>query len=354
MSALNPWVIGVDLGGTKIRLGLVSPDNTITATRLMATDAYEGIDAVTERIGSAVHELQESLPAGRRVAALGICSPGPVDHAAGMLIDPPNLQGLHHAPLRQKLSDRLHLPVVLEHDAKAAGLGDYHYGAGRGARSMIYIVVGTGVGSALILDGEVYRGAHNSAGEIGHTTLDRHGDLCSCGSHGCVETFLSGPWLGRRYERAAGQPRESRKTDWLVAVAALPVAGAFGAASYVHLGTTAWFAGAMGTVSYLAMLAVNKIVRRSRRVEQLRHEVASLQSELDRLGIRPANDTGPSLPMPAAGKTEPARPTLAVEPRVDPAQPQQPSFGRRKQAPDAPMNAAMKPHAGPPQPTPPP
>ncbi len=153
-------------------------------------------------------------------------------------------------------------------------------------------------------------------------------------------------------ERAAGQPRESRKTDWLVAVAALPVAGAFGAASYVHLGTTAWFAGAMGTVSYLAMLAVNKIVRRSRRVEQLRHEVASLQSELDRLGIRPANDTGPSLPMPAAGKTEPARPTLAVEPRVDPAQPQQPSFGRRKQAPDAPMNAAMKPHAGPQQPTP--
>jgi glucokinase len=209
MNRLKPWVIGVDLGGTKIRLGLISPDNTITATRLMATNAHEGIDAVTERIGAAVHELQESLPARCHVAAVGICSPGPVDHAAGLLIDPPNLQGLHHAPLRQKLSDRLQLPVVLEHDAKAAGLGDYHYGAGRGAHSMVYIVIGTGVGAALILDGEVYRGAHNSAGEIGHATIDRRGDLCSCGSHGCVETFLSGPWLGRRYERAAGQPADA-------------------------------------------------------------------------------------------------------------------------------------------------
>jgi glucokinase len=139
------------------------------------------------------------------VAGLGICSPGPVDHAAGLLIDPPNLKGLHHTPLRQRLIDRLHMPGVLEHDAKAAGLGDYHFGAGRGTRSMIYIVVGTGVGAALIVDGAIYRGEHNSAGEIGHTTLDRHGELCGCGSRGCVETYMSGPWLGRRYERARGQ-----------------------------------------------------------------------------------------------------------------------------------------------------
>jgi glucokinase len=143
------------------------------------------------------------------VAALGICSPGPVDHAAGLLIDPPNLQGLHHAPLRQKLAERLGIPVVLEHDAKAAGLGDYYFGAGRGARSMVYVVVGTGVGAALIVDGVLYRGEHNSAGEIGHTTIDRHGDLCGCGSRGCVETYLSGPWLGRRYERARGQAATS-------------------------------------------------------------------------------------------------------------------------------------------------
>ena len=128
---MNPWVIGVDLGGTKIRLGLVSPDDSIVAVRQIATNPHEGIDAVTARIGAAVDELQESLPSGSRVAALGICSPGPVDHESGMLIDPPNLQGLHHTPLRQKLVERLGIPVVLEHDAKAAGLGDYYFGAGQ-------------------------------------------------------------------------------------------------------------------------------------------------------------------------------------------------------------------------------
>jgi glucokinase len=198
---MNPWVIGVDLGGTKIRLGLVSPDDTIVAVRQIATNPHEGIDAVTARIGAAVDELQESVPSGCRVAALGICSPGPVDHETGMLIDPPNLQGLHHTPLRQKLVERLGIPVVLEHDAKAAGLGDYYFGAGRGSRSMIYVVVGTGVGAALIVDGAVYRGPHNSAGEIGHTTIDRNGELCGCGSRGCVETYMSGPWLARRYAR---------------------------------------------------------------------------------------------------------------------------------------------------------
>jgi glucokinase len=198
---MHPWVIGVDLGGTKIRLGLVSPADSILATRQIPTDSHEGIDAVTARIGEAVDELQDCVPSGCRVAALGICSPGPVDHEAGLLIDPPNLQGLHHTPLRQKLIDRLAMPVVLEHDAKAAGLGDYYFGAGRGSRSMIYVVVGTGVGAALIVDGVVYRGAHNSAGEIGHTTIDRNGELCGCGSRGCVETYMSGPWLARRYER---------------------------------------------------------------------------------------------------------------------------------------------------------
>jgi glucokinase len=180
---------------------LVSPEDSIVSTCQIPTNPHEGIDAVTNRIGMAVDELHQSVPSGCRVAALGICSPGPVDHEAGLLIDPPNLQGLHHTPLRQKLADRLGIPVVLEHDAKAAGLGDYYFGAGRGTRSMIYIVVGTGVGAALIVDGTVYRGAHNSAGEIGHTTIDRNGELCGCGSHGCVETYMSGPWLARRYER---------------------------------------------------------------------------------------------------------------------------------------------------------
>jgi glucokinase len=199
---MDSWVVGVDLGGTKIRLGLVSPQDQIVAYRQMPTDAHEGPIAVVQRIVAATAELQALVPAGSHVAALGMCSPGPVDHEHGLLIDPPNLQGLHHSPLGPLLSDRLGMPVVLEHDAKAAGLGDYYFGAGRGATSMVYVVAGTGVGAAIIVNGELYRGAHNSAGEIGHTTIDRNGELCACGSHGCVETYVSGPWLARRYARA--------------------------------------------------------------------------------------------------------------------------------------------------------
>jgi glucokinase len=129
-----------------------------------------------------------------------MCTPGPVDHVNGILLDPPNVQGLHYAPLGALLTERLDIPVCLEHDAKAAALGEFYFGAGRGEQSMVYIIVGTGVGAALIMDGAVYRGMHNSAGEFGHTVLDRNGLLCSCGNRGCVETFMSGPRLAQWYE----------------------------------------------------------------------------------------------------------------------------------------------------------
>jgi glucokinase len=157
---------------------------------------------VVERIAQNVVELEGEMPDGEKIAALGICSPGPINYESGMIVDPPNIPGLHNTPLRQILAERLNIPVSLEHDAKASALGEFHYGAGRGERSMVFIVVGTGVGAAIITDGRLYRGLHNSAGEVGHITLDRQGEPCSCGSRGCVETYVSGPWLARYYERA--------------------------------------------------------------------------------------------------------------------------------------------------------
>jgi glucokinase len=202
---MDNWVVGVDLGATKIALGLIDPSDRIVAYGRVPTGADDGPQAVVERIAQGTAELERELPDGKRIAAVGVCCPGPMDHRTGRLMEPPNLQRLHHTPLGQMLAERLELPVSLEHDAKAAALGEFYYGAGRVETSMIYIVVGTGVGAAVIADGQLYRGAHNIAGELGHITLDRHGDLCSCGSRGCVETHMSGPWLARHYQRALQQ-----------------------------------------------------------------------------------------------------------------------------------------------------
>ena len=173
--------------------------NRIVARSRLATQSEDGPSAVIERIAQSVAELSTQLPDGATIAALGICSPGPVDHIAGLILEPHEMEGLHNSPLRDLLSIRLGIPVSIDHDAKSAALGEYHYGAGQGNRAMVYIVIGTGVGAAIVVDGEVFRGVHNLAGEVGHITINRDGALCACGSRGCVETYMSGPWLARRY-----------------------------------------------------------------------------------------------------------------------------------------------------------
>ncbi len=205
------WVVGVDLGGTKTALGLVSPDNQVVAHRRFPTNEHEGPASVVERIAVQVAELATELPAGEKIKALGICTPGPVDHITGHLFTLVNLPGLSNTPLRQLLADRLQIPVQLDHDAKVAALGEFYYGAGRGRDHMVYVVIGTGVGAAIISKRQLYYGESNTAGEVGHMTVDRHGDLCACGSRGCMETFTSGPWLSRRYQQAL--ERAGKSTD---------------------------------------------------------------------------------------------------------------------------------------------
>jgi glucokinase len=206
------YVIAIDLGGTKIDLGLIAPDNTIVARQRIVADTHEGAERVVTRVIEQIDVLKKDLPSGQSVSAVGICAPGPLDFESGTLKDPPNIPGLHHAPLAAMLSKKLGVPVKLEHDAKAAALGEYHYGAGRGhgnekPRHMVYIVAGTGVGGAMIDDGKLIRGVQNSAGEIGHISLDRHGMVCNCGSRGCAQTYLAGPYLVERFLQKA----ESRK-----------------------------------------------------------------------------------------------------------------------------------------------
>ncbi|MBN8594868.1 MAG: ROK family protein [Anaerolineae bacterium] len=196
------WVVGIDLGGTKTAIGLINPQDQIVERVRLPTLAEEGPASIVARIGDVVDGFRTRLPAGEALTGLGICAPGPIDPINGIIVNPTNLPKFYNTPMSQLLGDRLGIAIRLEHDAKAAALGEMHFGAGRGVSSLVYIVIGTGVGAAIILDGQIIRGVRNFAGEIGHATLDPYnGERCACGSLGCVETYMSGPWLERRYHR---------------------------------------------------------------------------------------------------------------------------------------------------------
>ncbi|MCY4466852.1 MAG: ROK family protein [Chloroflexi bacterium] len=198
-------VVGIDLGGSKIALGLVDADNTILSRRRMDTNAEAGLDSVITRIAEQVDSLRGDLPASQDITAVGIGAPGPVDHIRGDLLTLVNLPGISNSPFRRVLSGRLGRPVALDHDAKVAALGEFHFGAGSNRDSMIYIVIGTGVGAAIIYQGELIYGESNSAGESGHMTVDPNGHACHCGSRGCLEAYASGPALSRHYAAATGE-----------------------------------------------------------------------------------------------------------------------------------------------------
>lgn len=198
-------VIGIDLGGSKIALGLVDRRDEILERRRINTESEAGLESVVERVACEVEALEAMLGRGKRVDAVGVGAPGPVDHISGDLLTLVNLPGISNTPFRQALQDRLSLPVALDHDAKAAALGEFHFGAGIKRESMIYIVIGTGVGAAIIYQGALIYGESNSAGESGHMTVDSDGHLCHCGSRGCLETYASGPALAKHYAAAAGE-----------------------------------------------------------------------------------------------------------------------------------------------------
>ncbi len=200
----KPWIVGADLGATKIALGLIDPSDKIVATRRIPTDSHLGMSNAVERMAAAVREMEHETSS--KAAALGVCCPGPIDHINGLIIDPPNLDhSWHNQPFRAALEEALQIPITLEHDAKAAGLGEFHFGAGRGAKDMVYIIVGTGVGAAIILDGQLYRGRNNSAGEVGHITINRRDRPGTAGVPGNVESYTCGPALVASYLEKAGK-----------------------------------------------------------------------------------------------------------------------------------------------------
>jgi len=178
--------IGIDLGGTNLRAGLVDAEGRILKRAATLTRAAEGKEKVISRITGLVKELSDS-----RHIPVGVASPGPVERGTGVLLNPPNLPGWHRVDLKYELQSRLRRKVYVENDANMVACGEFHYGAGKGARSLLCLTIGTGIGSGLILDGSLYTGDHGFAAELGHTVIDPRGPDCGCGARGCLESLAA-------------------------------------------------------------------------------------------------------------------------------------------------------------------
>jgi glucokinase len=199
ISGENNYVIGVDVGGTKVAAGFVSHAGEIsdvTRVRMVSDgDAAAGLNSVVEVLDSLLANAQQNH---WTIRAIGICAPGPLDPNTGVVINPPNVPCWRNFPLAAEISKRYHLPVKIENDANAAALAEVLWGAGKGYAKVFYITIGTGVGTGLILDGRIYNGRTGAAAEGGHVSIDYRGPVCGCGKRGCIEVLISGTAIAKR------------------------------------------------------------------------------------------------------------------------------------------------------------
>jgi len=201
------FIIGLDLGGTKISAGAISEDGQhVHGIRSVPTQAELGAEGIVDRIvavieGVIADTINETSVTRKDFLGIGIGAPGPLDRDEGIVVVAPNL-GWRDFPLRNRITSRLKLPATLDNDANCATVGEWWLGAARGGRNVVGITIGTGIGGGLIFDGELYHGASDVAGEIGHTTIDVNGRLCKCGNYGCLEAYASGPAIATRAREA--------------------------------------------------------------------------------------------------------------------------------------------------------
>lgn len=195
-------IIGIDIGGTKIAAALVGPGGQVKARSQRPTPVERGVEAIL----ATVVELVESLRAiESEITAIGVGSAGQVDSESGIVVDAnENLPGFRGLALRDYLQSALHLPVVVDNDVKAAALAEARLGAGRRSQQMLLVMVGTGIGGALVVNGQIYRGAASIAGEIGHIPfMPVEGRRCSCGRPGCIEAYASGRAISDIYMQSS-------------------------------------------------------------------------------------------------------------------------------------------------------
>ena len=202
------WLIGVDVGGTKVAAGLVNDHGEMGQHLRVPMNprgtAEEGFAAVTS-------VLDQLLRTSREVSAgipIGVCAPGPLDPRTGVVLNPPNLPCWRNFPLVAEIHRRYGVAAKLDNDANAAALAESLWGAGRGYANVFYACIGTGIGTGIVLDGKIFHGRTGSAAEGGHVSIDYRGPACGCGKKGCIEALASGTAIARRAREAVAEHLE--------------------------------------------------------------------------------------------------------------------------------------------------
>lgn len=193
---MTPVIIGVDIGGTRLRAARFSPEGQMLQREGVPTRVAGGRDAVMERLYSLIASV---LPENREdVIGIGMAVPGPLNPFTGVIIEAPNMPGWVNLPLRDLIAGRFGLPVYVGNDANLAALGEHRFGAGQGNDDLVYLTISTGIGGGIITGGRMLLGRDGLGAEAGHMVVDPDGPPCPCGGYGHLEAVASGTALGRQ------------------------------------------------------------------------------------------------------------------------------------------------------------
>ncbi len=206
----NKKIVGVDLGGTTFTVGIMDFNGNILSSVDTDTPVENGPSAVMGKILDNIDLAINGAKLSREdILGVGLGAPGILDVERGINIFSPNLKW-HNVDMVTPIKDYLNVPVFIENDVRVAALGERRFGAGKGRKYMIFIALGTGIGSGIIINGELFRGSIGGGGEIGHMVIDSNGPKCNCGNYGCFESLAAGPSMVARAEKAIKSGLETK------------------------------------------------------------------------------------------------------------------------------------------------
>lgn len=213
---MDKFGIGVDIGGTSVKFGLVNGQGKILLREVIFTKEFPTRPRLLGAIADKILSLKKAADQkGWKISGVGIGAPGPIDVDRGWVYFFPNIPGWKNTPLKRLLEKKTGLKVAVDNDANAMALAEYRFGAGKGSKNLIALTLGTGVGGGLVLGGKLFHGPTYSAAEIGHLILNEEGPLCACGNNGCLEVYVGNGYLVKEIRRRLASGQKSILSRWI-------------------------------------------------------------------------------------------------------------------------------------------